>query len=97
MRTINISLPESLAQVVQEKVKKEGYASFSEFFRTLLRRHLEETEPARELPIREFRPVSLDELRQSLEATGLYNKRFIDSVIKGFSRSSSYEDKAFKA
>lgn len=42
MRTVvNISLPEKLAEVVEKTVQKEGYASKSEFFRTLLRAWLE--------------------------------------------------------
>ncbi|MFH1769526.1 MAG: ribbon-helix-helix domain-containing protein [Parcubacteria group bacterium] len=36
---INISLPPSLAQTVHKEVRQGKYASTSEFFRYLLRRH----------------------------------------------------------
>ncbi|MEK9186472.1 MAG: ribbon-helix-helix domain-containing protein [Patescibacteria group bacterium] len=36
---INISLPQELAKGVRKEVKRENYASMSEFFRHLLRAH----------------------------------------------------------
>ncbi len=38
---INISLPEKLAEVVEEGVKKGNFSTKSEFFRTLLRLWME--------------------------------------------------------
>ena len=35
--------------------------------------------------------TSLEEIRADFEKTGKYNKKFIDSVIKGLSKSSFYE------
>ena len=40
MRTINISLPKTMADNVEEAVKSGAYASKSEFFRMLLRGYL---------------------------------------------------------
>ncbi len=39
-----------------------------------------------EVVIEEFKPAPLKQLRNELEATGKYNKKFIDSLTKGFSR-----------
>ena len=37
MRTVTISLPESLKSFVEEQVARKGYGNVSEYFRTLLR------------------------------------------------------------
>ncbi len=37
MKTINISLPESMQAYVEEIVEKEGYSNLSEYFRELVR------------------------------------------------------------
>ena len=50
MRNIfNISLSEDLSRLVEKEVKKGGYSSKSEFFRTLLRRWREEQEIIKDL------------------------------------------------
>ena len=38
---VNISLPQTMAQEVRATVKKEGFMSISEFFRSLLRSWME--------------------------------------------------------
>jgi len=40
-KIINISLPKELNKVVEEMIKKEKYATKSEFFRDLLRMRIE--------------------------------------------------------
>ncbi|MBP9760529.1 MAG: ribbon-helix-helix protein, CopG family [Candidatus Pacebacteria bacterium] len=47
---INISLPPALAREVRAEVKKEGFASVSEYFRHLIREH-RKTQLAEELRI----------------------------------------------
>ena len=37
METMNIALPESMKQFVQERVAKDGYSSVSEYMRDLIR------------------------------------------------------------
>jgi antitoxin ParD1/3/4 len=37
MTTINISLPEDMKAFIESQMSQEGYASASEFFRTLIR------------------------------------------------------------
>jgi antitoxin ParD1/3/4 len=39
MATMNISLPDSLREYVEERVERDGYSTASEFFRDLIRQH----------------------------------------------------------
>lgn len=95
METINISLPYPLSSQVDTIVKKEGYASRSEFFRTLLRLYLhlvssiKVKEPVRFMP---FKKRPLDEIEKDFLTTGKYSQVFIDSVIGGLKKSSFYQD-----
>ena len=97
MRTINISLPDKLAQELDAAAAVRGFASRSEFLRSLVRKFLEgEVEPKFPLPIIVYKKKPLDKVRREMEATGKYNKKFIDSVVAGLSRSSVYASKATK-
>ena len=99
MKTLNISLPAKLSYKVDELVEEEGYASRSEFFRTLLRLYLQLTEakPAPSMPFfAPFKKQPLSKVKKELKQTGLYKKEFIDSVISGLSQSSLYENKTSK-
>lgn len=87
MSTITISLPGQIAKKVDAEAKKQGFATRSEFIRSLLRKYFFGEE---ELKLEEFKPIPLDQLRLELEKTGKYKHKFIDSVIKGFKRSSIY-------
>ena len=40
--TINISLPDTLKNEVEEIISKDGYGNVSEFFRELVRNHIKE-------------------------------------------------------
>lgn len=97
MRTINISLPDKLAEQLDAVATVRGFASRSEFLRGLLRKYLEEEEEAKfPLPVVVYKKKPLSEVRREMEATGKYNKKFIDSVIKGLARSSVYAGQAIK-
>lgn len=97
MRTINISLPDKLAQELDAVAAVRGFASRSEFLRNLLRKYLEgETDAKFPLPIIVYKKKPLAKIRQEMEASGKYNKKFIDSVVSGLARSSVYEGKAAK-
>lgn len=85
MTTFSISLPNQIAIQVDNETQKQGFATRSEFIRTLLRKYF-----THELPFVPFTPRPLDEIRQGMEKTGKYNKKFINSVIKGLSESSMY-------
>lgn len=97
MRTINISLPDSLAQQLDAATTVRGFASRSEFLRDLLRKYLEGKNAAKfPLPIVVYKKQPLDKVRRDMEVSGKYNKKFVDSVIKGLARSSVYARQAPK-
>ena len=89
MSTVTISLPAQIAKKVDIEAKKEGFATRSEFIRSLLRRYF----GSKELMFEEFIPRPLNEIREAFEKTGKYNKKFIDSLIRGLKESSVYEGK----
>ncbi len=94
METVNISLPKELNQEIDKVMKKEGYASRSEFFRTLIRLYLtlKATNTSQEdsffVP---FEKKSLKEIKKELAATGQYSSAFINSVVSGLGKSSLYQ------
>lgn len=85
MTTFSISLPNQIAIQVDSETQRQGFATRSEFIRTLLRKYF-----TQELPFVPFTPRPLEEIKQGMEKTGKYNKKFINSVIKGLSESSMY-------
>lgn len=93
MDTLNISLPKKLSLKIDKIVEKEGYASKSEFFRTLLRLYLQlveiENKPAQPFFVT-FKKRPLSKIKKELEKTGLYKKEFIKSVTAGLKKSSVY-------
>lgn len=92
---MTISLPAQIAKRVDEETKKQGFATRSEFVRNLLRKYFtESTENA--LAFQEFKPKPLGQIRAAFEKTGKYNKKFVDSLIKGLSTSSVYANKTSK-
>lgn len=89
MSTITISLPSQIAKKIDEETYKMGFATRSEFIRGLIRKYFTKEE----LTFEPFKPIPLDQLREEFENTGKYNKKFIDSLISGFKRSSFYAGK----
>ena len=89
MATITISLPAQIAKKIDSETKTQGFATRSEFVRSILRKYF--SPATEELKFEPFMPRPLDEIRSDFEKTGKYNKKFIDSVIKGLSKSSFYE------
>ena len=47
MTTINISLPDSMRNFINERVAKDGYSTTSEYIRHLIRQELERVSQAR--------------------------------------------------
>ena len=95
MNTVTISLPRQIARQVDVETRKKGFATRSEFIRAILRKYFVR-EAKEELVFQEFKPKPLNEIRNAFEKTGKYNKKFVDSVIKGLSESSVYANKAIK-
>ena len=93
MATFTISLPNQIVKQVDAETKAQGFATRSEFMRTLLRKYFT-ISGKEELVFHEFKPKPLNKIRAEFEKTGKYNKKFIDSLIKGLSKSSFYAHKA---
>lgn len=89
MQTVNISLPESLATKIDAVIKREGYASRSEFIRGLIRFYLLSREPE-EMVLLPFTKFPLRTIEKEMSSIGQYSKKFIRSVVKGLSKSSVY-------
>lgn len=89
MSTVTISLPGQLTKKVDIEAKKQGFATRSEFIRSLIRRYF----GSEDLTFEEFAPQPLDKIRKEFEKTGKYNKKFIDSLMRGLKESSLYESK----
>lgn len=87
MSTITISLPSQITKKVDNEAKKEGFATRSEFIRSLIRRYF----GSEELKLEPFIPRPLKEIEEGLRKTGKYNDKFIKSVVSGLSKSSFYE------
>lgn len=94
MYTINISLPKQLYQRVDSLIKEEGFASRSEFFRTLIRVYT--ALKGEKLELLEFSSKSIKRIEKGLQNTGKYNQKFIKSVVSGLKKSSVYENKTVK-
>lgn len=87
MATVTISLPDQIAKKVDEEAKNQGFATRSEFVRSLLRKYFS----AEEVNFEVFEPRSIEEIKLELAKTGKYNQEFIESVTKGLSKSSKYD------
>ncbi len=89
MSTITISLPNQITKRVDLEAKKQGFATRSEFIRSLIRRYF----GSEELTFEEFVPRPLTEIKKEFEKTGKYDEKFIDSLMRGLKESSLYESK----
>ena len=95
MTTVTISLPDQIAEKVDLEARRQGFATRSEFVRSLLRKHFIDRE---ELKFEPFTAKPLEEVEKELRATGKYNEKFIKSVVRGLAANSSfYADKASKS
>ena len=88
MTTVTISLPTQIAKRIDHETKNQGYATRSEFFRTILRKYFSITRE--ELKFEPFVPRPLNEIEEEFRKTGKYNEKFIKSLIKGLRENSSF-------
>ena len=92
MQTVNISLPESLAQQVSGLISQGEYASRSEVFRTALRLFLALEKAESPLIFSQFVRRPLSEIESGLSEAG-YKPEFVQSVTNGLKKSSLYRNK----
>lgn len=91
MVTLNISLPEPLARIVDREVSGGSYASRSEFFRMLLRLYqVLYRKTAKPLELVEFQKRPLKEIEEGFMATGKYSKKFVKGIVAGLKREGLY-------
>ena len=86
MSTLTISLPDQIAKKVDAETKHQGFATRSEFIRTLLRKYFAEDA----MQFETYTPRPIEEIKLELAKTGKYSKAFIESVTKGLAKSSPY-------
>ena len=87
MSTVTISLPAQITKRVDSEAKRQGFATRSEFIRSLLRRYF-----TQELEFEVFDKIPLNQAKMELARTGKYSEGFIESVVGGLAKSSQYED-----
>lgn len=97
MSTMNISVTDDQAKMVDDWVSLHDYANRSEFFRAVVRflaqRPVILRDMSSDLKLEEFVKRPLPEIRRGLESTGKYSKKFIDEIIDGLKKSSIYANK----
>jgi len=85
MTTMTISLPDQIATQIDNETAKKGFATRSEFLRSLVRSYFTQDV---QFEVFETRPIA--EIAKGLQKTGKYNKKFVASVARGLARTSSY-------
>lgn len=85
MTTMTISLPDQIATQINSEILKKGFATRSEFFRTLLRSYF-----TNDVAFEVLEPRPIVEITKGMQKTGKYNKEFITSVTRGLARTSLY-------
>lgn len=86
MTTLTISLPDKIAKRIDVAAQKHGFSTPAKFVTAILHKHLTQEE----LEFVPFKKKPLSQIRAAFERTGKYNKKFIDSVIKGLRENSSF-------
>ncbi len=82
---MTISLPNQIAKQIDTEAQEKGFATRSEFIRSLLRKYF-----ASELEFKEFETIPLEKLKADLAKSGKYSEKFIESVTRGLAKSSKY-------
>lgn len=94
MSTMNISVTDDQAKLIDDWVFLHDYANRSEFFRSIIRFIAQKPvvlkEVSSDIELEEFVKRPLSEIRKGLKATGKYPKKEIDSIISGLKRTSIY-------
>ena len=94
MFTVNISLPKQLYEKMNQLIDEEGFASRSEFVRTLIRFYT--AIKAKNGDFLEFQTIPLVEIKKKLLKEKKYSQKFVKSVLAGLAKSSVYANKTIK-
>lgn len=94
MTTINISLPERQARLIDVLVEKFGFANRSEFIRSLLRRVTADNELLKETIAFPFESPSIKSRKKVLsefKKTKRYSALFLKDLDEGLKNSSYFK------
>lgn len=89
MKTVNISLPDSMANQIDLLLGQEEYVSRSEVVRTALRIFFTLDQREESVELQTFKKRPLSEIASEMKKAG-NSKKNIDSIIDGLSKSSLY-------
>lgn len=95
MTTINISLPEKQAQIIDFLVTNYGFESRSEFFRTILRRVLIDCKLLKKTityPFISPKTKSRKKIIEEFKKTGKYSNYFLTDLKEGLKNSDYFEN-----
>lgn len=94
MTTINISLPETQAKMIDNFVVRFNFANRSEFFRALLRKVFTDIDALDETINYPFISPKTNSKKQVINAfvkSGRYSKEFLTDLKEGFENSSYFK------
>ena len=95
MNTIlQVPINKNLRDQAVLNAEKMGFSSLQEMVRLFINKIAAGEMEVKFQPViqlEEFQTIPLDQLKKNLAQTGKYSEKFIDSVIKGFEKSSIYE------
>lgn len=90
MRTVNISLPENLAERIEILLAQKEFVSRSEVVRTALRVFFTLEQKIAPVELVSFTKRPLADIKSELKGAG-HDSAFVNSVIKGLKDSSMYK------
>jgi len=93
MKTVNISLPDSLAVQIEKLLGQNEYSSRSEVVRTALRVFFSFQTPAPGIELVPFQKRPLTEIRRDLLESG-HSQKFTANIINSLKKSSVYKNTA---
>jgi len=94
MATINISLPDTQAKLVDNLVSRFNFANRSEFFRALLRKIITDVNLLHETVTYPFvspKTKSKKEVIKAFTKSARYSKRFLTDLKEGLENSSYFK------
>jgi len=89
MKTVNISLPDSLSEQIDFLLGREEYVSKSEVVRTALRIFFTLNQNTEPIELQTFNKRPLSEIASSLQKAG-NSKTEVESIVNGLAKSSIY-------
>lgn len=90
MRTVNISLPENLAERIEVLLAQKEFVSRSEVVRTALRVYFTLEQGKAPVELVPFAKLPLSKIKKELSKAG-HDSAFVESMIKGLKESSVYK------